>query len=283
MQHGKNRAALPVTSIGMWVFILSALTVISGCGLFHKAPLPDMSQTSFINSVGMSFTLIKAGTFTMGSSLKEPGRTAAETSHTVRLTRPFYLQTTEVTQGQWKAVMGRNPSYFKRCGDECPVEQVSWNDTILFIEKLNEMEDTGRYRLPTEAEWEYACRARVRKTFYTGPCIDTGQANFNGLYPLEGCPAGDYRNTSIPCGSYEPNPWGLYDMCGNVWEWCEDWYGDHPGDVQSDPEGADDGTQRVVKGGAWNSMGRQIRPASRMGVPPAGFTNYIGFRVACSY
>ena len=162
-----------------------------------------------------------------GSPENEPDRSRNETQYKIKISKPFYMQTTEVTQGQWKKVMGNNPSGFKDCGDDCPVEQVSWNDAQEFIKKLNQMEGTNKYRLPTEAEWEYAARAGTTTPFYTGNCLSTDQANYNGNYPLTGCPKGQFREKTMRVGSFEPNAWGLYDMYGNVWEWCQDWFDDY--------------------------------------------------------
>ena len=155
------------------------------------------------NSLGMEFVLIKPGKFLMGSPEDEPGRYTGEKQHRVNLTKPFYLQTTEVTQGQWQALMGKNPSSHKRCGDSCPVEQVSWEDAQRFIQKLNQKEGTDKYRLPTEAEWEYACRAGSTTAL----------------------PNGDI--TELQCG-LDPNldPFGWY--CGNSQNLLNRWPGKTP-------------------------------------------------------
>jgi formylglycine-generating enzyme required for sulfatase activity len=170
----------------------------------------------------------------------------------VTLTKGFYMQSTEVTQGQWKAVMGNNPSYFKNCGDDCPVEQVSWNDVQEFIRKLNRREGGNKYRLPTESEWEYVARAGTDIPFAFGRCLSTDQANYDGNYPLSECSKGEYRQRTISVASFKPNSWGLYDMHGNVWEWCQDWYGDYPSGSATDPSGSSGGSYRVLRGGGWN-------------------------------
>jgi formylglycine-generating enzyme required for sulfatase activity len=126
------------------------------------------AEKNFTNSIGMKFVLIPAGTFTMGSPSSKPDRRNSETQHQVTISRPFYMQTTTVTQGQWKSVMGSNPSGFSSCGDDCPVEQVSWNDVQDFIRKLNQQEGTDKFRLPTEAEWEYAARSGGKQEEYAG-------------------------------------------------------------------------------------------------------------------
>lgn len=136
----------------------------------------------------MHFVFIPPETFLMGSPSSEPKRNPNEIQHLVTLTKRFYMQTTEVTQNQWKQVMGSNPSHFKECGGKCPVERVSWNEVQVFIKKLNKLENTDGYRLPTEAEWEYACRSGTETPFSFGTCLKANQANFNGDAPLPGCP-----------------------------------------------------------------------------------------------
>jgi len=231
------------------------------------------------NSLGMKFVYIPPGTFTMGSPSNEPGRYDNERQHQVTLTKGFYMQTTEITQGQWMAVMGSNPSYFKNCGDSCPVEQVSWNDVQEFIRKLNGREGSGNYRLPTEAEWEYAARAGTDTPFSFGRCLSTDQANYNGNYPLSGCPKGKYRKRTIAAASFFPNAWGLYDMHGNVWEWCQDWYGNYPSGSVTDPKGASSGSYRMLRGGSWYDGARYCRSANRYGGTPGRRGRYYGFRL----
>ena len=192
------------------------------------------------------------------------------------------MQTTEVTQGQWRSVMGDNPSGFKECGDDCPVENVSWNDIQGFMKKLNEKEGASIYRLPTEAEWEYAARAGTTTPFYFGDCLSTDQANYNGNYPLADCPKGEYREKTVPVASFPPNKWGLYDMHGNVWEWCQDWYGEYPEGSVTDPEGPETGSNRVLRGGGWIGGARYCRSALRYGVAPADRGSSFGFRLVRS-
>ena len=241
-----------------------------------------VKEKAITNSLGMKFVYIQPGTFTMGSPADEPGRDSDETQHKVTLTKGFYMQTTEVTQGQWKAVMGNNPSGFKDCGDNCPVENVSWNDAQKFIKKLNELDGGGnKYRLPTEAEWEYAARAGGTTTpFAFGKCLSTDDANYDGNYPLEGCPKGKDREKTIPVGSLKANDWGLYDMHGNVWEWCEDWHGDYPTGSVTDSVGPEAGSGRVVRGGGWNNNARNCRSANRNNNSPDNRNDNIGFRLA---
>ncbi|OQY57838.1 MAG: hypothetical protein B6245_15040 [Desulfobacteraceae bacterium 4572_88] len=215
----------------------------------------------YTNSLGMTFKRIPAGTFMIGSPEDEPGRDSDETLHQVTLTQDFHMQTTEVIQGQWEVVMGENPSSFQNCGDDCPVENVSWNDAQDFITRMNQRGE-GTYRLPTEAEWEYAARAGTSTPFYFGQCLSTDQANYDGNYSSEGCPQGEYRPETVPVASLASNAWGLYDMRGNVWEWCGDWSGDYPTGSVTDPSGSWRGNYRVGRGG-WSavSQGRQEREA----------------------
>ncbi|MEE4600312.1 MAG: formylglycine-generating enzyme family protein [Desulfobacteraceae bacterium] len=228
----------------------------------------------------MKFVPIPAGKFVMGSPPDESYRGSDENQYEVRISKPFYMQTTEVSQGQWKKVMGNNPSGFKDCGDDCPVESVSWEDAQKFISKLNQMEGTEKYRLPTEAEWEYACRAETKTPFFTGDCISTDQANYDGNYPAKNCPKGQYRGKTIKAGRVQPHAWGLYDMHGNVWEWVQDWYGDYPSNSVPDPKGPDEGQYRVLRGGSWNFNAWFLRSADRYwDYPDIRYFNN-GFRVA---
>ncbi len=238
-------------------------------------------EKEFTNSLGMKFVYIPPGTFMMGSPEDEPERSEDEILHKVTLTKGFYMQTTQVTQKQWKAVMGNNPSYFKNC-DECPVESVSWNDVQEFIKKLNGIEKKELYCLPTEAQWEYSCRAGTATPFFFGKCLSTDEANYDGNYPLKGCPKGKYREKTVPVGSFAPNAWGLYDMHGNVWEWCQDWYDTYPANAVTDPGGPSEGSSRVGRGGSWSHLARLCRSAYRYYDSPSGRIYYLGFRLLLS-
>ena len=246
-----------------------------GDGAVSGAP---SGRTYTVPSINYKMVYIQPGTFMTGSPSNEPKRDSDERQHRVTITNGFYMGATEVTQGQWKAVMGNNPSNFK--GDNRPVEKVSWNDCRKFIRKLNRQEGTDKYRLPTETEWEYACRAGTTAPFYTGNCISTDQANYNGNYPMPGCSEGRYRKKTIDVASFSPNAWGLYDMHGNVWEWCEDWKGDYPSGHVADPEGPSSGSYRVFRGGSWHYGARVCRSANRYFNAP-GFRYFaLGFRLA---
>ena len=225
------------------------------------------------------FVLIQPGTFMMGSPESEVARFDDETLHEVTITKPFYMQTTPVTQKQWKAVMDNNPSYFK--GDNLPVECVNWNDCQQFIQRLNQRNE-GTYRLPTEAEWEYACRAGTGTPFGigNGHDLDSSQANFDGNYPYGKSKKSLYLGHTTQIKSFSPNTWGLYDMHGNVCEWCQDWYnGDYLIGAVSDPQGPDTGVARVNRGGGWYLKARYARSALRGYNSPDVRYDNLGFRL----
>jgi formylglycine-generating enzyme required for sulfatase activity len=180
-----------------------------------------------------------------------------------------------VTQGQWQAVMGGNPSRFPD-RDDHPVEAVSWSDSQAFCTRLGQAEGRA-YRLPTEAEWEHACRAGTATPFHFGAALTTDQANYNGVSGTHG--QGLQRERTTPVGSFPPNAWGLYDMHGNVWEWCADWYAAYPGGDCVDPVGPSDGSKRVVRGGSWLGSARLCRSACRTKFTPASSFGYIGCRL----
>ena len=255
-----------------------AVTFLFVATMAGAADLPGIPR-AFKNKQGMSFILVPAGSFMMGSPLEEKEGDRRETYHRTTITVPFYLQITEVTQEQWEAIMGYNPSFFKMCGGKCPVEQVNWNEVQEFARRLNQMENTDKYRLPTEAEWEYAARAGTTTVFHTGPCLFADQANYNGNYPLSGCPRGEYRGATMPVGSFPPNNWGLHDMHGNVSEWVQDWNGKYPSGEATNYRGAELGSTRVFRGGDWSHDAWSCRAASRFAGPPAGGDNYLGFRL----
>ena len=224
-----------------------------------KQPMSAVDTKRLTNDFGMEFVFVAPGAFIMGIVADADGESKNAIPHQVTLTKGFFMQTTEVTQGQWHAVMGKNPSFFEGCGDDCPVEQVSWNDAQEFIKRLNGIEDTGKYRLPIEAEWEYACRAETKTPFSFGLCLSTEQANYWGDYPLVGCKKGVYREKPDLVNNFSPNSWGLISMHGNVWEWCQDWFGKYPSDPVSDPKGPLNGSFRVIRGGGWSSCASVCR------------------------
>jgi formylglycine-generating enzyme required for sulfatase activity len=254
----------------------------------RKTEVSEPEQTlkepkkTFTNSIGAEFVLIPAGSFMMGSSstvrylLFFTDRREKPT-HEVKILQSFYLQTTQITQGQWKKVMGDNPSGFKDCGADCPVESVSWDDVQKFIRKLNDMEGIDKYRLPSEAEWEYGCRAGTTTEFFFGD--DAGQLGEYAWYK------DNSEGKTHPVGQKGRNAWGLYDMHGNVWEWVEDdWHGNYdkaPSDGRPWVE-KPRGPHRVIRGGSWGNGAHNCRSATRDDNAPDVCNTYIGFRLARS-
>jgi formylglycine-generating enzyme required for sulfatase activity/serine/threonine protein kinase len=224
------------------------------------------------NSIGADFRLLPAGTFTMGHAASGP----IEQAHRVTLTQPFYLGVHEVTNAQWKQVMGSVPSKWKE--DAHPVEQVSWEEAVEFCRKLSalpEERNAGRvYRLPTEAEWEYACRSGTTTKYAFGD-----DEKLLGDYGWFGDNSGKQTH---PVGLKKPSAWGLYDMHGNVWEWCSDWNGIYPDGEVTNPEGPSSGSVRVIRGGRWSGPARDCRSAFRFEVPPSYRYEDLGFRLALS-
>ena len=185
----------------------------------------------------------------------------------VRISRAFELGKHEVTQAEWEALMGSNPSFFEECGGDCPVEQVSWDDVQEFIGSLNALEGEARYRLPTEAEWEYAARAGTTGDRYAGD-LDAIAWYGEGL-----------DGSTHPVGQKAPNALGLHDMLGNVWEWVQDWYGGYPGGSVTDPQGPASGSVRVLRGGSWFYLAWYCRASYRHHDPPGFRNDDLGFRL----
>ncbi|WP_291847429.1 formylglycine-generating enzyme family protein [Accumulibacter sp.] len=245
---------------------------VDGYGLFGEVD---------VNGVSQRFRWISPGRFLMGSPADEPERVAErEAQHEVTLGRGFWLADTACTQALWGAVMGgQNPSRFQDDARN-PVEQVSWDDVQTFIAKLGHRLPGLPVRLPTEAEWEYACRAGTTTPFSFGDQITPKLVNYHGNYPYAGGEMGLYRQQTVPVASLPANPWGLYEMHGNVWEWCADWYGDHPTEPQVDPQGPQTGDYRVLRGGSWRVYGRDVRSAFRFRDEPGDRSVSTGFRLA---
>jgi formylglycine-generating enzyme required for sulfatase activity len=232
-------------------------------------PSPSASDDTsrLVNSLGMTFVRIPAGEFRMGST---DGYDDERPVHTVRISQLFYLGIYAVTQGQWEAVMGNNPSRFT--GDpNRPVEQVSWEDVQEFIGRLNAREGRTLYRLPTEAEWEYAARAGSTTAYCFGD-----DSRRLGEYAWYDENAGGQTH---PVGTRQPNAWGLYDMHGNVWEWVQDWYGTYAAEPVTDPQGPASGSGRVARGGGWGGDAGHCRSAFRGYGAPGYRDGYLGFRL----
>ena len=221
---------------------------------------------------------ISPGKIMMGSPENESERSKNEQQHEVILTRGYWLADTACTQALWQAVMGKNPSKFH--GETLPVETVSWKDTQKFIHQLNQEKDELNLRLPSEAEWEYACRAGTQSAFSFGGNITPEQVNYNGKYPYADVEKGINRAKTVPVRSLPQNQWGLFEMHGNVWEWCSDWFADYQLDESTDPIGPDEGAFRVLRGGSWFHYGRDVRSAYRNHHVPVRRLNFIGFRLA---
>ncbi len=294
-----------ITTATTCLMLTIMLAFIAGC--------TKQSAIAFTNTLGMQFIAIPAGSFIMGSPETEAERTGNETQRRVTLSS-YLLGETEVTQAQWIAVMNTNPSMFPN-GSEAsfrPVDKISWFDAIIFCNKLSVLEgrtpvysigdstnpdmwgdvptslnatqkeviwnrEANGYRLPTEAEWEYAARAGTKTPFATGKNITTDQANYYGHYPYNNNPAGEWRKTTLPAGSLFRNAWGLADMHGNVLEWCWDWYAEYPAEDQTDPTGPATGQDRIQRGGSWNNFGRHQRSAYRNFQSPYYRSHYDSF------
>jgi formylglycine-generating enzyme required for sulfatase activity len=223
-------------------------------------------KTELEKGINLEMVLIPAGKFIMGSPVSEKNHRKDETEHEVTLTKPFYMGKYEVTQEQYEAMMGNNPSKIK--GAKLPVTEVSWLDCQEFIKKLN-AKTNGGYRLPTEAEWEYACRAGTTTAYSFGDSITKDEANVA------------WGTSTKMVGSYKPNAFGLYDMHGNVWEWCEDWKADYPKESVIDPKGPATGQYRLLRGGSFTGAGSHSRAANWWGTLPATKENdYLGLRLA---
>jgi formylglycine-generating enzyme required for sulfatase activity len=245
---------------------LAAFLTVQAAWAQEKA-LPDKLSVDLGGGVKMDFVLIRAGTFRMGSDRGDPDELPI---HQVTITKPFYMDVYEVTQAQWKALMGNNPSHFK--GDDLPVESVSWTDCQSFLAKLKEKLPRGMTcRLPTEAEWEYACRAGSTTEYCDG---DGEGFLYRGAWYCR-----NSEGKTHPVGQKRPNAWGLYDVHGNVWEWCSDWYGEYDAASVSDPKGPSSGTHRVMRGASWGDSWPITRTAYRgMDDPNRRFDIY-GLRV----
>jgi formylglycine-generating enzyme required for sulfatase activity len=301
-----NNAVLPALFVS-WSVALLLLAHLQGqstgirqadAAVKKTATTPNAGKV-VSNSIGMQLVSVPAGSFMMGSTdadvqevyaqaqrdvgtaAKLEWFTREQPRHRATLRSPFYLGRYEVTQAQWQTVMGSNPSQFRGC-ELCPVEQISWNDAQEFIRKLNAMNDGFTYSLPSEAQWEYACRAGKTTEFSFGSSISSAQANFDGQYPFGGGAKGVSRKKTMPVGSFPPNAWGLYDMHGNVWEFCGDlWHDNYDGAPKDGSEWSSGGdpAHRVERGGSWDFHADALRCAYRFRARPDARVNNNGLRV----
>jgi formylglycine-generating enzyme required for sulfatase activity len=277
------------------------LVQVQAGSIFWTDPSAPTAGQRFYRAVSVAtpadtnLVFIQPGTFTMGSPTNEAERDPDETLHIVTVSRGFWMEKYLVTQGDYLAVVGSNPSYFQpphATSDLTrPVEQVSWFDASNYCALRTQQERAAgliptnyAYRLPTESEWEYADRAGTTAAFYLGSGLNSGQANFNGRFAYDASvgtiysTTGSYPAITTPVGSYAPNPWGLYDMIGNVFEWCQDWYDVYPTGPVFDPQGPVMGSSRVLRGGIWNDRAVTCRSAKRYDITPT-FTYWgDGFR-----
>ena len=292
------RELLTYTCIALSIQLLACLP--------ERDNLHDPGSSSYAPG---TWKTIKAGSIQMGSPTSEKCRnTANETQHSVTLSKKFMMMTTEVTQGQYKAVTGASPSNFTSCGTMCPVENVTWHEAAAYSNALSSKagltgcytcSGSGKsvscteatsyagqkvytcpgYRLPTEAEWEFAYRAATSTAFYNGGITScTGKdANLDKI----GWYCENSSGTTHPVGQMTANAWGLYDMAGNVWEWCHDWYGSYPSSAVTDPVGTS-GSSRVFRGGGWSTYADRARAAFRYSFGPGGRSTSLGFRLVRS-
>jgi formylglycine-generating enzyme required for sulfatase activity len=263
---------------------LSQLAVTAYASLFCQV---DSKVLELAKDVKLKFVWIKPGDFVMGSPENEAGHDYSETQHLVRIGLGFWMQATETTQAQWESIMGANPSRFE--GDSRrPVERVSWNDCQEYLKRLNDRLKFQRSPLnadlPTEAEWEYSCRAGSAEAY----CFGHDKSRLSDFAWYSGCSESSLTGQTHPVGELKPNDWGLYDMHGNVSEWCKDWYGEyetprgekviHTTSVK-DPQGPPRGEYRVLRGGAWNGSFSVQRSAVRFKLDPGGTGSMYGFRI----
>ncbi len=300
-RHGGRHAGV------ICLFAVFLCAIQFGCTAGGGTPIMSSPPRSWrSSSIGMEFVFVPAGTFQMGSPAHEPERDRNETQHWVTLTRHFYMGACEVTQREFQEVMGFNPSTV-RGSERLPVETVTWFDAISFCNQLSKKDGlsafyeisnmkrdaehivnadvvqkpfSAGYRLPTEAEWEFACRAGTTTAFSFGETITADQANFDGFTPYNGAANGQYRNRPIEVDALPPNCFGLFQMSGNVFEWCWDYNARYPNEPQVNPTGPKHGTERVRRGGAYKSPAGHMRSALRHGIPPSFPFFHQGFRVA---
>lgn len=259
---------------------LAAVIAVSPGSDLNQGAVGKTFAIKLPGDVEMTFCYCPPGSFTRGSPKTEEKRFSDETQAPVRMTQGFWLARTETTQAQWRAVAGNNPSSF--AGADLPVENVSWEDLEDAIGKLNRaggLPAGWKWALPTEAQWEYACRAGATTAFSFGKSLSSRQANFDGRSPYGGAAKGPDMGKTVPVASYKPNPWGLHDMHGNVWEWCDDWYFEKP-PGGADPVASSAAIYRVCRGGAWSSQAGPCRAAHRHCLKAGTRSFEVGVRLA---
>jgi formylglycine-generating enzyme required for sulfatase activity len=265
-----SKRTIELARLGALLFAVVACANVSAA---DETP-PKKLALDLGGGIKLDLVLAPPGKFVMGSPGTEKKRVKNEGPlHEVTISKAFYVGVYEVTQEQYEAVMGANPSKFK--GPKNPVEGVNWDDAVKFCQKLSAK--VGKtIRLPTEAEWEYACRAGSKTAFCNGDELEdlkkVGWCSYDGKWGS--------AQTTKPVGSFQPNAWGLYDMHGNVWEWCSDWYAETYADTgKVDPQGPESGKFRVIRGGVWNDFPHDCRSAKREWREPGKRTNGFGIRV----
>jgi len=260
------RVAAAVALAGVGVALFAARLVAPGPADFYIEP-----------ETGMVLVAVRPGSFMMGTNDAEPGRRDDEYLHRVTITQLFYIGQHEVTQAEWARVMGSNPSRFTGC-EKCPVEQVDFYQVNAFLSRINAGNTAMRFRLPTEAEWEYACRAGSRTAFSGGAQLPALAANVDTRF-MAGPEDGAAYEKTLPAGRFPANKWGVHDMHGNVWEWTNDWYGPYDPRREFDPRGADSGTRKAIRGGSWRFDAMSARCSARQAHPPQDAADDLGFRV----
>jgi formylglycine-generating enzyme len=285
-------------SFWLGLFVVATLNLFPASAAADDKPAKELPKTMTVTlggDVKMEFVLIPKGKFKMGSPPDEKGRGDDEVLHNVEISKPFYLAKYPVTQKQYQTLTKTNPSFFQADQggadkvkdldtDQFPVETVSWNDAQAFCKKLMENDPQQRnFRLPTEAEWEFACRAGTTTPFSFGSKLNGKEANCNGNYPYGSTEKGPNKGRTTKVSEYGENPWGLCDMHGNVWQWCEDYYGPYNETLKAtDPLRSvkQEEDRRILRGGSWLYLAGQCRAAYRNWDEPGKRQNNIGFRVA---
>lgn len=251
--------------------------LLAGCGCGRGAP--EAGTVWREPRTGMEFAYVPAGRYRIGSPPDEPGHESQESLHDVELGRGFWIARHEVTQAQWAAVMPPPRRGFARPDAEAPVENVDWYEATRLAELLSRSAAGERFRLPTEAEWEVACRAGTSTAYSTGDWLGSDQANYDGRYPLPGQPRGEFRDRTLAPGSFPPNAWGLHDLHGNVWEWTLDDHCPYPAGVARDPLGRCATGLKVIRGGSYLFNADSARCAVRYTHAPRDFGPSLGFRL----